>query len=122
MLGFTILVGPDQAVAAPVLAEVMTANTPEAVGRLARANHINLRAPKDNRPSFFNQLLLTDLESLRDEVLSSAGVAHGNMQAAKRIGIIVVLSLALVLVTMIGPSLAAVRKAPATMPPSPLFI
>jgi hypothetical protein len=114
-LGFTILVGPGHPAVDPVLAEVLKADSPATIERIVESNHLDVRPPTDNRPFFFNQVILTDLVSLRNASRDLAGVTHGNLEAAKTIGIIVVLSLILVLSTMIVPSLPSVRQVPISL-------
>ena len=115
VLGFTILIGPGQPAADPLLTEVLKADTPTAIERIVESSHLDLRPPTDNRPFFFNQVVFTDLVSLRNATLDLEGVAGGNLRAAKTIGIIVVLSLILVLSTMIAPSLRSVRQVQASL-------
>jgi hypothetical protein len=112
-LGFTVLVSPDQATASPVLAEVMRATSADAFASLARSYHIDLTPPTDDRPFFFNQLLLTDFASIEEAEQAREGVVRGNLDATWTIGVLVLLSFALVLLTMIVPSLPSVRRAPA---------
>jgi SAM-dependent methyltransferase len=111
-LGFTVLVSPDQAAASPVLAQVMRATSADAFASLARSYHIDLTPPTDDRPFFFNQLLLTDFASIEEAEQAQDGVVRGNLEAARTIGVLVLLSFALVLCTMIVPSLPSVRRTP----------
>ena len=75
-------------------------------------------AAADNRPFFFNQVVFTDLVSLRKATLDLEGVGGGNLRAAKTIGIVVVLSLILVLSTMIAPSLRSCARFKPRLPGS----
>ncbi len=110
-LGFTELVSPDREIASPVLQRILHARDLEDLDVLTREYHIDFTAPTDDRPFFFNQLLLTDLASLRTARTAPDGVIRGNFIAIKTIGLIVLLSAILVLVTMILPSLPALRQA-----------
>ncbi len=114
-LGFTELVSPDRAVAASVLQRILQAREPDDLDGLTREYHIDFSAPTDDRPFFFNQLLLTDWQSLRTAQAAPDGVIRGNFIAVKTIGLIVLLSAILVLVTMILPSLPALRQAKASL-------
>jgi hypothetical protein len=114
-LGFMILAAPDQPATDPVLSGVIKAGTPAALNHIIESTHLDLRPPTDNRPFFFNQLILTDLASLRNAGHGLEGVVHGNLEAAKTIATIIVLSLVLVLSTMIAPSLPSVRQVPASL-------
>ncbi|MEA2959251.1 MAG: hypothetical protein QOJ58_4999, partial [Alphaproteobacteria bacterium] len=110
-LGFTELVSPDGKPASPVLADVLNVTTTDEFDDLVKEYHIDLSPATDSRPFFFNQLVLTDLMSIRGAAAAADGILSGNLAAAKTIAIIVMLSLALVLATIIGPSLPAMRQA-----------
>ncbi|MFL5283832.1 MAG: hypothetical protein ACJ8AW_23275 [Rhodopila sp.] len=110
-LGFTELASPDRKPASPVLADVLNVTSADEFDDLVKQYHIDLSAPTDSRPFFFNQLVLTDLMSIEGAAAATDGILSGNLAAAKTIGIIVMLSSALVLATIIGPSLPAMRQA-----------
>jgi SAM-dependent methyltransferase len=114
-LGFTELASPDRDPVSPVLARVLNATTAAEFNDLISEYHVDLTAPSDDRPFFFNQLVLTDLMSVRSAGAATEGIIRGNLEAAKTISVIVVLSLALVLTTIVGPSLPTVRQAPASL-------
>ncbi len=114
-LGFTELVSPDNDVASPVLRRVLQARSTDELEAMTRQYHIDFTAPTDDRPFFFNQLVLTDPASIRGAQASQDGVIRGNFEATRTIVIIVLLSTVLVLVTMILPSLPAVRQAKASL-------
>jgi hypothetical protein len=114
-LGFTELVSPDREVESPVLRLVLHAVSAAEFAALTRQYHIDLTAPTDDRPFFFNQLVLTDLASIRGAQEARDGVIRGNLEATKTIGIIIVASAVLVLAIVILPSLPAVRRAPASL-------
>jgi hypothetical protein len=114
-LGFTELVSPDREVESPVLRLVLHAVSAAEFAALTRQYHIDLTAPTDDRPFFFNQLVLTDLASIRGAQEAQDGVIRGNLEATKTIGIIIVASAVLVLAIVILPSLPAVRRAPASL-------
>ena len=110
-LGFIELVSPDREVESPVLRQVLQAVSAAEFATLTRQYHIDLTAPTDDRPFFFNQLVLTDVASIRGAQEAQDGVIRGNLEATRTIGIIVVVSAILVLATMILPSLPSVRRA-----------
>ena len=114
-LGFIELVSPDREIASPVLRLVLEAVSAAEFAALTRQYHIDLTAPTDDRPFFFNQLVLTDVASVRGAQEAQDGVIRGNLEATKTIGIIVVVSAVLVLAIMIVPSLPAVRRAPTSL-------
>jgi hypothetical protein len=98
-----------------VLRRILRASSLEELETLTHEYSIDFTAPTDDRPFFFNQLLLTDLASLRGAQNAPDGVIRGNFTAIKTIGLIILLSGILVLFTMIVPSLPAVRKAKASL-------
>lgn len=114
-LGFVELVSPDHEVAAPVLRRILQARSPDEARSLADEYHIDFSAPTDERPFFFNQILLTDLQSIKIGQAARQGVIGGNFAAAKSIGIVVLLSAYLVLVTTILPNLPSVRQSKAQL-------
>ena len=109
-LGFTELISPDRDPGPGLLGEVLSARTEADFDELTKRYHLDLSAPTDDRPFFFNQLILTDLVSVAMGRLSQQGVLHGNYSAGTTIAVIVALSLALVLATMIVPSLPSLRQ------------
>jgi hypothetical protein len=109
-LGFTELISPDRDPEPGTLSEVLSARNDSDFAQLTRRHHLDLSAPTDDRPFFFNQLVLTDLVSVAMGRSSPQGVLHGNYSAGATIVVIVALSLALVLATMIVPSLPSLRQ------------
>ena len=85
--------------------------SPDELQALTHRFHIDFVAPTDDRPFFFNQLLLTDIASLRSARSAPDGVIRGNFIAIKTIGLVVGLSGVLVLLTTILPSLPSLRQA-----------
>lgn len=114
-LGFSELVSPDDDMGPGALHDVLRAADDADFEQLAQRYHLDLRAPTDDRPFFFNQLLLTDLGSLAMGRMKGEGVVRGNYTAAETIGVIILLSLALVLATTIVPSLPSVRQTSASL-------
>jgi spermidine synthase len=107
---FKVLVSPDQAPASPVLAQVLAARSPADFMALQRAYHIDLSVTTDDRPFFFNQLSIFDLQSIRIARDSQLGVVRGNLFASATIGMVIVLSGLLVLCAMIVPALPSLRE------------
>ena len=101
-LGFTELVSPDRDVASPCCDGSLSAAARTIWRHSRNQYHIDLTAPTDDRPFFFNQLVLTDWASIRERAGNAEdGVIRGNLEATKTIGVIVLLSAILVLITMI---------------------
>jgi hypothetical protein len=115
-LGFSVVLSPRSPAAPTVISEIVAARTPEAasaaVARLSSSYHLDLTAPTDDRPFFFNQLRLSDPQSLALAVGYSTGVRRGNLLATVTLAIIVLLSGALLTLTIIVPSLPSLRRAP----------
>jgi len=115
-LGFSVVVSPQSPVTSPVISEIVAAGTPEAASaaatRLSESYHQDLTAPTDDRPFFFNQLRLSDPESLSLALDYSPGVRRGNLLATVTLAIIVLLSAVLVTLTIVVPSLPSLRQVP----------
>ncbi|MGG5818555.1 hypothetical protein [Falsiroseomonas sp. HW251] len=111
-LGFTVLLSPDRAVGNAVLRQIAEAVTPADYHALSRQHHLDMAPPTDDRPFFFNQLVLTDPESIRIAQRAVGGVVRGNLLATATVAIIIVLSAILVLLTMVVPALPTVRAVP----------
>lgn len=111
-LGFTELVSPDRDVASPVLRQIIEARDIQDAAALTANYHIDLTSPTDDRPFFFNQLLLTDIASLGEAQQSKDGVIRGNLTASIVLGIIVLLSVTLVLLAIVFPAFRTIRRTP----------
>jgi hypothetical protein len=115
-LGFSVVVSPQSAVASPIVSEIVGAQTPEEASvvttRLSGSYHLDVTAPTDDRPFFFNQLRLSDPQSLSLAFGYSSGVAHGNLLATVTLAIIVFLSAVVVTLTIVVPSLPSLRRVP----------
>jgi spermidine synthase len=108
-LGFKVLLSPDHP-GNSVLQQILQARDQDDMAELSRINHMDLTAPTDNRPFFFNQLILTDPQSLALAFRSGTGARKGNLLATATVATIVILSAGLVLITMIVPTLPSVRQ------------
>ena len=113
-LGFSVAEGPQSPIASPLLSEILAARTPEeatsTARRLSASQHIDMTAPTDDRPFFFNMLRFDDLGSLELALGSARGVARGNLLATATLTIIVALSAILVTLTIVVPSLPSLRQ------------
>jgi spermidine synthase len=108
-LGFRVLVSPDAPDATPILRQIIDADS-QAMDGLSHMNHLDLTVPTDDRPFFFNQLILTDPDSIRLALKSRAGVITGNLLANITVAIIIVASFLLVVFAMVVPALPSVRQ------------
>ena len=109
-LHFTILVSPKLQSKSPVLSKIMTATTLQGLNEAVANYPLDLSAPTDERPFFFNQLRITDPASLWLALSSIAGVANGNLVATVTVAVVIVLSAILVLISVVVPSLPSVRR------------
>jgi hypothetical protein len=108
-LGFTPVVRPQASPASPVLAAILEARRPETLASLSTAYPLDLSPAYDDRPFFFQQLRMSDPKALLNALRSEDGVVRGNLKAVSTLGIIIVLSLALVFITILVPSLPSIR-------------
>jgi hypothetical protein len=108
-LHFTILVSPQSQTKSSVLSEIMDATTPQQLNEAVANYPLDLSAPTDDRPFFFNQLRI-DPGSIRLAHHLGYGVLHGNLLASITLAVVVALSTILVLITTIVPSLPSIRR------------
>jgi hypothetical protein len=109
-LGFTELIAPDREPGEGAIGDVMRAGNDQEMRRLTELYHLDLTAPTDDRPFFFNQVVLTDLASIQLARSANFGVMRGNFNAGVTILLIIALSLTLVVATIILPALPSVRR------------
>jgi hypothetical protein len=114
-LRFSILVDPDLPAASPALKAIMDAPDTEALTALSAKLHQDVSPPTDNRPFFFNQLLITDPQAMLRAMQARSGVISGNLDATMTLLIIVLLSLILVVLTIIFPAFPSVRQVSARL-------
>lgn len=109
-LGFDVLVHPQQAITDPVLASIGNAQTVAAIQDVASRQLLDVSAPTDSRPFFFNQLKLLNLNSLK-EALSheTAGVVSGNLRATMALLTVIVISAVAVYFVLLIPAHASTR-------------
>jgi predicted membrane-bound spermidine synthase len=113
-LRFNVLLAPGQPPQAPLL-RAITESTDQASLRAAVAGAaLDLTAPTDNRPFFFNQLRFTSLPSVGWKFFSRRyqiqGVLAGNLTASAVLLLILFLSIVAVISTIVFPLKDAVRE------------
>ncbi len=108
--GFEVLVSPDAEPASPVLAGMVAATNRATLERLTRGHDLDLRPPNDDRPFFFN-LLPLDRPHRALRYIGRAGVVGGNLMATLTLSVILLVSLALVIATIVIPLRNSVREA-----------
>jgi hypothetical protein len=115
-LKFQVIVSPLAPVTSAVLSQIVDARSAEeaseAATRLSASSHLDLTAPTDDRPFFFNQLRFADPKSLWYALVSAIGVTRGNLLATITLTIIVVWSALLVILTAVVPALPSLSRVP----------
>jgi SAM-dependent methyltransferase len=109
---FTVLLSPDTAAPSETLENIVTARDRPALDHATASYYLDLTPPTDARPFFFNQLRFATL--LDPGVFSRfthTGVFAGNLIATLTLAMLVLISLALVVVTIIVPLRPTVREA-----------
>ena len=109
-LGFTVVARPQTPAASTVLTEILAARTPENLNRLRNEYDLDLSPAYDDRPFFFQQLRIGDPRALWHALKSPAGVVHGNFTALATLALIIMLSIVLVFITILVPSLSSIRQ------------
>jgi hypothetical protein len=88
----------------------MSATTPQGLNEAVAKYPLDLTAPTDDRPFFFNQLQIIDPASIWLALSSQSGVGRGNFVATITLVVVVALSTILVLITTIVPALPSIRR------------
>ncbi|WP_147707267.1 class I SAM-dependent methyltransferase [Microvirga massiliensis] len=113
---YAVLLAPQMPAASPLLDSIVSASDHEALRRAVRSSYLDLSAPTDARPFFFNQLRLA---SLLDEDLfahaSTGGVYAGNLSATLTLAMLILISALLVVATIIVPLRSTVTTAASTL-------
>jgi hypothetical protein len=113
-LGYVVAVLPDRPAAHPLLNGLLNAGDAAELQRVALASHsvYNLVPSTDDSPFFFNMLKAGAVISaiqVAEMGDASSGVIVGNLLAERTLVVLIATSLALALLTIIGPLLAAGR-------------
>jgi hypothetical protein len=107
-----MLLSPDMAAPSVVLEKIVSATDPRRLDQATTGFYLDLTPPTDARPFFFNQL---GFATLFDPDLFShfthSGVIAGNLIATLTLAMLVVISVALVAVTIIVPLRPTVTEA-----------
>lgn len=109
-LGFTVAAGPQAPAVSPILTEILAARTPENLNRLQNEYDLDLSPAYDDRPFFFQQLRIGDPRALWSALKSADGVVHGNFKAVATLALITGLSMLLVVITILIPSVSSIRQ------------
>jgi len=114
-LGFPVLARPGAPPATSTLAQIFAARSTDAFERLSGTQHIDLTPATDDRPFFFEQMRMTDPDSWSRALQTwrgTGGVVAGNLVATLTLALIMLLSVALVLATVVVPAIPSVREVP----------
>ncbi|MFC5067564.1 hypothetical protein [Flaviflagellibacter deserti] len=113
---FSVLLDPQAPAASPLLESIVSAPDGDSLQRATRASYLDLSAPTDARPFFFNQLRL---DRLLDQdlfaVASRPGVYQGNLSATLTLAMLILISAILVAATIIVPLRSTVSAAASTL-------
>jgi hypothetical protein len=91
------------------LSDIMGVTTAQGLNDAVANYPLDLSAPTDDRPFFFNQLRI-DPASIWLAGHLGYGVLHGNLAATITLAVVVALSTILVLITTVAPSLPSIRR------------
>lgn len=106
-LGFNVLLAPGQPPANPILRAIVQSHSIAQVNAAASRTYLDLSVPTDNRPFFFNQLRFNHpLEGIRN---AGSGVLKGNLEASAVLLLILLISVAAVIATVLVPLGRATR-------------
>lgn len=113
---FSVLLDPQAPAGSRLLESIVSAPDRDALQRATRASYLDLSAPTDARPFFFNQLRL---DRLLDQdllaVASRPGVYGGNLSATLTLAMLILISAVLVAATIIIPLRSTVSAAASTL-------
>ena len=109
-LGFRVVAGPYSQAGTQVLTEILGARAPSTLFHLTSKYHLDLSPATDDRPFFFEQMRLSDPQSILYAMKSDDGVVRGNLKALSTLALVIGLSMALVAITMLVPSLPSIRR------------
>jgi hypothetical protein len=109
-LGFSILFSPDAPPVTNTLRDIVNAPDNAALEALSAQWHIDVTAPTDDRPFFFNQLRIFDPASIMLASQAPSGAFNGNLWATIVLAIIVVLSFSFVILTILIPAFPSLQQ------------
>ncbi|HZA93583.1 MAG TPA: class I SAM-dependent methyltransferase, partial [Gemmatimonadales bacterium] len=114
--GFPVLLNPQAQAASPLLESIVSAPDRSTLDQATRASYLDLSAPTDARPFFFNQLRLDRLFGQDLFALASRpGVYGGNLSATLTLAMLILISAALVVATIIIPLRSTAGTAASTL-------
>ena len=113
---FSILLDPQETAASPLLESIVSAPDRDALQRATEISYLDLSAPTDARPFFFNQLRLGRIfDQDPFAAATRAGVYGGNLSATLTLAILILISAVLVAATIVIPLRTTVNSAATTL-------
>jgi predicted membrane-bound spermidine synthase len=108
---YQVIISPYSQPQSKVLQAIFKGKTPEELEYYTRGFELDLKPPIDDRPFFFNQLPFYRPVAVFKMLLQEtpSGVMRGNLLAAATLLLILVVSLALVMVTILIPLRSAIK-------------
>lgn len=108
---FDVLMHPGQPPSASVLAEMVKFHDEDSLNNYAGRQLLDMSAPTDNRPFFFNQLRLFDISSMSEafEQEGAGGIVQGNLRATLGLLLVVIASALAIVFILLLPTLHAVK-------------
>lgn len=103
-LGFQVLLAPDQLPESPILRQMILSKSLQEIDAASAHTLLDLTVPTDNRPFFFNQLEISKVLDAVDLLRRpTGGVLIGNLKATVTLVLILLISLAAVILTILIP-------------------
>jgi spermidine synthase len=103
-LQYKTLVSPGRTSTDPIFDRILHAGTTDELVRIGAATELNLAPTWDSNPFFFNQLRLSNLDSIARAADAADGVVHGNLAASLTLLILVIVSMVVVLLVILSPA------------------
>jgi spermidine synthase len=114
-LEFNVLLAPGRPPESPLLAGMIASTAIDDLNELASTALLDLTVPTDNRPFFFNQLRFSRIPAAMMHMLNGGGfggVVGGNLLASGALMMILAISIAAVVGTIILPLRVAAKDCP----------
>lgn len=110
-LGFNVLMRPGRTAHEGILGEMTKFTDETGLNDFARGQLLDVSAPTDSRPFFFNQLRLFNIGSVSQALHSEGkgGVVQGNLRATTGLLFVVIASALAIIFVLLLPTLHAVR-------------
>jgi hypothetical protein len=109
---YQVLISPDQSPSSGILGDILQAESADDLNARASSYALDVSPATDARPFFFNMLRLDPLRigpAIHLALQPNEGVVRGNLIATATLALIIILSAALVTVTIVLPLRSSVR-------------